>query len=147
MRTKKRLNTTVLDLPRKMRVVEIKTADNVDSTTLGSLENKSQSDSHYGRTCVSAFVCVVLSYAGRDTPPSTGAVPWLKWLVAGLSPQRPGFAPGSIHVGFAVEKWCWDKFFSESFCFTLSISFHRRYPNSYHLGDEQYSISGSSSET
>jgi hypothetical protein len=32
------------------------------------------------------------------------AVPWLKRLVAGLSPQRPGFAPGSIHVGFVVEK-------------------------------------------
>jgi hypothetical protein len=31
------------------------------------------------------------------------AVPWLRSLVAGLSPQRPGFAPGSIHVGFVVE--------------------------------------------
>jgi hypothetical protein len=32
------------------------------------------------------------------------AVPWLKWLVAGLSPRRPGFAAGSIHVGFVVDK-------------------------------------------
>jgi hypothetical protein len=32
------------------------------------------------------------------------AVPWLKRLVAGLSPRRPGFAPGSIHVGFVVDK-------------------------------------------
>jgi hypothetical protein len=32
------------------------------------------------------------------------AVPWLRWLVTGLSPRRPGFAPGSIHVGFAVDK-------------------------------------------
>jgi hypothetical protein len=31
------------------------------------------------------------------------AVPWLRSLVAGLSPRRPGFAPGSIHVGFVVE--------------------------------------------
>jgi hypothetical protein len=26
------------------------------------------------------------------------AVPWLRLLVAGLSPRRSGFAPGSIHV-------------------------------------------------
>jgi hypothetical protein len=32
------------------------------------------------------------------------AVPWLKRLVPGLSPQRPGIAPGSIHVGFVLEK-------------------------------------------
>jgi hypothetical protein len=27
------------------------------------------------------------------------AVPWLRLLVAGLSPRRPGFDPGSVHVG------------------------------------------------
>jgi hypothetical protein len=32
------------------------------------------------------------------------AMPWLKRLVAGLSPQRPWFTPGSIHVGFVVDK-------------------------------------------
>jgi hypothetical protein len=32
------------------------------------------------------------------------AVPWLRSLVAGLSPRRPGFAPGSIHMGFVVDK-------------------------------------------
>jgi hypothetical protein len=32
------------------------------------------------------------------------AMPWLKQLVAGLSPRRPGFATGSIHVGFVVDK-------------------------------------------
>jgi hypothetical protein len=31
-------------------------------------------------------------------------VPWLKRLVAGFSPRRPGFAPGSIHVGLVVDK-------------------------------------------
>jgi hypothetical protein len=31
------------------------------------------------------------------------AVPWLRSLVTGLSPRRPGFAPGSIHVGFVVD--------------------------------------------
>jgi hypothetical protein len=32
------------------------------------------------------------------------AVPWLKRLVAGLSPRRHGFAPWSILVGFVVDK-------------------------------------------
>jgi glycosidase len=32
------------------------------------------------------------------------AVPWLRRLVAGLSPRRTGFATGSIHVGFVVDK-------------------------------------------
>jgi hypothetical protein len=32
------------------------------------------------------------------------AVPWLRSLVVGLSPRRPGFTPGSIHVGFVVDK-------------------------------------------
>jgi hypothetical protein len=32
------------------------------------------------------------------------AVPWLRQLVAGLSPRRPGLDPGSVHVGFVVDK-------------------------------------------
>jgi hypothetical protein len=28
------------------------------------------------------------------------AVPWLRRLVAGLSPRRPGFIPRLVHVGF-----------------------------------------------
>jgi hypothetical protein len=32
------------------------------------------------------------------------AVPWLRWLVAGLSPQMPAFMPGSFQVGFVVDK-------------------------------------------
>jgi hypothetical protein len=32
------------------------------------------------------------------------AVPWLRRLVAGLSPRRPGFNPGPVHVGFMVDK-------------------------------------------
>jgi hypothetical protein len=32
------------------------------------------------------------------------AVPWLRRFVAGLSPRWPGFDPGSIHVGFMVDK-------------------------------------------
>jgi hypothetical protein len=32
------------------------------------------------------------------------AVPWLRRLVSGLSLRRPGFNPGSVHVGFLVDK-------------------------------------------
>ena len=32
------------------------------------------------------------------------AVPWLRRLVAGLSPRRSGFDPDSVHVGFVVDK-------------------------------------------
>jgi hypothetical protein len=38
-------------------------------------------------------------------------------------------------------------FSPEFFGFPLSILFHRRSPNSYHLGNEHMSVSGSSSET
>jgi hypothetical protein len=32
------------------------------------------------------------------------AVPWLRRLVVGLSPRRPWFDRGSVHVGFVVDK-------------------------------------------
>jgi hypothetical protein len=32
------------------------------------------------------------------------AVQWLMRLVAGRSPRRPGFDPGSLDVGFVVDK-------------------------------------------
>jgi hypothetical protein len=32
------------------------------------------------------------------------AVPWLRQLVAGLPPRRPGFDLGSVHVGFVVDE-------------------------------------------
>jgi hypothetical protein len=32
------------------------------------------------------------------------AVPWLRRLVAGLSPRRPGFDRGPVHVGCVVDK-------------------------------------------
>jgi hypothetical protein len=67
------------------------------------------------------------------------AVPWLRRLVVGLSPRRPGFAPGSIHVGFVVDKLVLGQVFLRVLRFSpVNISFHRRSPNSYHLGDEQY---------
>jgi hypothetical protein len=35
---------------------------------------------------------------------SVTAVPWLRRLVAGLPPRRRGFDPGSVHVGFVMDK-------------------------------------------
>jgi hypothetical protein len=40
----------------------------------------------------------------RLTNPHCQAVPWLRRLAAGLPPRRPGFDPGSVHVGFVVDK-------------------------------------------
>jgi hypothetical protein len=38
--------------------------------------------------------------------------------------------PGSIHVGFVVDKVALGRFFSEFFGFPLSVSFHRHSPYS-----------------
>jgi hypothetical protein len=40
-------------------------------------------------------------------------VPWLRSLVAGLLPWRPGFAPVSVHVGFVVDIYDFNSDFSE----------------------------------
>jgi hypothetical protein len=52
-------------------------------------------------------------------------VPLLRRLVAGLSPQRPGFTPGSVYVGFVVDKVALGQVSSDFFGFSLSLSFHR----------------------
>jgi hypothetical protein len=49
------------------------------------------------------------------------AVPWLKRLVAGLSPWRFGFATGSIHAGFVMDKVALWQVFSEFFGFPLPV--------------------------
>jgi hypothetical protein len=45
------------------------------------------------------MLCYALVYVG-----SPEVVPWLRRLVADLSLRRPGFNPGSVHVGFVVDK-------------------------------------------
>jgi hypothetical protein len=67
----------------------------------------------------------------------TGVLPWLTWLVAGLSPQRQGFTTRSVHVGFVVDKVTLGQFFSEFFHFPLSVSLYHGSPYSYNVGDEQ----------
>ena len=44
-------------------------------------------------------------YARRNTVRlQHWTVPWLRQLLAGLPTPRPGFDPGSVHVGFVVDK-------------------------------------------
>jgi hypothetical protein len=66
---------------------------------------------------------------------------------ASLSPRRPGFAAGSILLGF-VDRVALGQVFLELFGFPLSISFHRRSPSHIICGmSDPMSGSGSSSET
>jgi hypothetical protein len=53
------------------------------------------------------------------------AAPYLKQLVAGFPPRRPGLAPGSGQVGFVVDKVPQGKIFSEYFGFPCQSSFHQ----------------------
>jgi hypothetical protein len=49
---------------------------------------------------------------------------------------EPGFAPGSIHVGFVVDEVVLGQVFLRGLRFSpVNISFHRRSPNSFHLGN------------
>jgi hypothetical protein len=54
-----------------------------------------------------------------------------------LSTRRPGFAPGSIHVGFVVYKVALGQVFLRNLRFPLSVLFHHSSPHSYHLEDGQ----------
>jgi hypothetical protein len=42
------------------------------------------------------------------------AVPWLRRLVAGLKLRRTGLDPGSVYVGFVVDKMALGKVFPPS---------------------------------
>jgi hypothetical protein len=68
---------------------------------------------------------------GLKRSPVTSII-WLRPLVAGLSPRRPGL----IHVRFVVDKVALGQVFLRVLRFSpVNISFHRRSPNSYHLGN------------
>jgi hypothetical protein len=53
------------------------------------------------------------------------AAPYLKRLVAGFPPRRPGFDPWSAEVGFVVDKVALGQVFSEYFGFPCQSSFDR----------------------
>jgi hypothetical protein len=59
-------------------------------------------------------------------------VPWLKRLVAGFPPRRPGFDPRSGHVGFVVDKVALGQVFSEYFGFPCQHPIHQL-PHNHHL--------------
>ena len=60
------------------------------------------------------------------------AVPWLRQLVAGLSPHRLGFDPWSFHARSVVDKVALGQFFSEYFGLFLSVpSTNAPYVSSY----------------
>jgi hypothetical protein len=49
----------------------------------------------------------------------------LRWLVACLSQRRPGFAPGSVHVGFVVDKLALGQVFFRALLFRpSSVALH-----------------------
>jgi hypothetical protein len=51
------------------------------------------------------WVCTRSQWCYNNTQNNTPqAVPWLRRLAAGLPPRRPGFDPGSVHVGFVVDE-------------------------------------------
>jgi hypothetical protein len=65
-------------------------------------------------------------------------------LKTSLSPWRPG----SAHTEFVVDKWHWDRFFSEFFDIPPSISFHCASPYSYTIrGINNRPAGGHNSET
>jgi hypothetical protein len=51
------------------------------------------------------------------------AVPWLRRLVPGLSPRRPGFDPRSVHVRFVMDSVALGQVFSPS-TWVFSCQFH-----------------------
>jgi hypothetical protein len=63
---------------------------------------------------------------------------WLRWLVAGLSLRRLGFASGSVHVGFVVDILALGQVFLRVLWFSLVIIIPPWLSIlKYHLGDEQ----------
>jgi hypothetical protein len=64
------------------------------------------------------------------------AVPYLRRLVAGFPPRRPGFEPRSSHGGFMVDKVALGQVFSEYLCFPCQFSFHRLLHTHHHLSSE-----------
>jgi hypothetical protein len=74
------------------------------------------------------------------TSSSSRAMPWLKRLVAGFPPQRPGCEPGSGQVGFVVDKVALGQVFPEYFGFPCQSSFHQILYHHNHPGQVQYAI-------
>jgi hypothetical protein len=76
--------------------------------------------------------------SSTNTNPTALPVQWLRRLVAGLPPRRPGFAPSSVHVGFVVDKVAVGHVFHRGLRFPLYVlSFHQDSLLIY-LGEERW---------
>jgi hypothetical protein len=74
----------------------------------------------------------------------TTAVPWLRRLAAGLPALSPGFDPGSVHVGFVVDKVAMGQVFPRVLRFS-PVNFIPPVLH-YFEKDKKYSSSSSSSQ-
>jgi hypothetical protein len=76
------------------------------------------------------------------------ALPRLRRLVAGVSPQRPSFEPRSVSAKFVIDKVALSRFLSDFFGFPLSVSSRRGSPHPYVIWRmNNRSFGGRSSET
>jgi len=66
------------------------------------------------------------------------AVPWLRMLVAGLSPRESGSVPGQSMWDLWWTKRHWNRFCSKYFGFPLSVPFHRGYLSFIRLSPTLY---------
>jgi hypothetical protein len=63
---------------------------------------------------------------------------WLRWLVAGLSPERPRFELSSVHVGFVMDKVSLGQVSLQVIQLSpVNIIPAWIHTHIYHLGDEQ----------
>jgi hypothetical protein len=78
---------------------------------------------------------------------SARAVSWLSRLVAGLSSRRPGFAHGSSHEGFVVDKVALGQVFLRILQFSPVSIIPPSLSKLIIWGMHNVSVSGNSSET
>jgi hypothetical protein len=75
-------------------------------------EKTSVSTANLHSICFSTIIFSITR--GWHNMPGVAAVPiasQIKKIVVGFSPRRPGFKPGSYHVGFCDgQKWRWGRF-------------------------------------
>jgi len=69
-------------------------------------------------------------------------IPWLGWIVTGLSPQRPRFNPRPVYVEFMWSKCNWDRFFS-SYLFSHQYHSTNAPYSRIYLSLTQYKLSNS----
>jgi hypothetical protein len=60
-------------------------------------------------------------------------LPWIRQLVAGLSTQRPRFAPDQSMLDLWWARWFWERFFSDYFGFGPRQNHSTKDPSSYFI--------------